>query len=146
MPTRGDIDHLMLLPDSLEPDCDADVAPAVCPSWDLTRAIHHLRLSAADACLRAREDARQQDRTTLEHWHALGRAQGYQKANEMLRRWRHPDDRDAVLLALERQTHRARDRRHAVTAPQSAGLFYEAYVWALECVLMQVREICGVPA
>jgi|GEM_PF-3096536 len=112
-------------------------------SWDLTRVIHALRLTIADACLRARDDAQSYKKTSAEHWYALGRAQGYQKSAALLRRWQHPDERENALNAIEALGVTAAHRASKATSGSDVAYYYEAYVWSLTWVAMQIRELCA---
>jgi len=112
------------------------------PSWELTRAIHLLRLTIADACLRAREEARQFHRNQPEYWTALGNAHGYQIATTILRGWIAPDKSVACIESLAEQLHIAQQsqRRH-LSHTKSSQVFYDAYAWTLGWVMMQIHEL-----
>ena len=122
-------------------------APAVVPSWKLTDAIRVLRLTVADASLRAREEAHARPRTSREHWAALGRAQGFQEAVFILRAWTHPQQHEAALTRLAQCVANAGSSRDRVPSnhPRSAEMraFHEAHTWTLRRVLNQVGELCA---
>ncbi len=124
---------------------EAASMPLVMPSWQLTAAIHQLRLTVADASLRAREEARQQPRATREHWAALGRGYGFHEATQVLRGWTHPSQHDAVLAQLARATQSATEAQAGVpgTHPRAAQVdaFHTARAWALRWVMTQVGEL-----
>lgn len=137
VPTTIDFAPLTLLPPS-----DRDNLPALTPSWNLTRAIHMLRLTIADASLRAREEARHHYHDTNEHWYVLGCARGYQKVAAVLRNWTHPEERNDVLAALEHQAWQAHAHAQRADTDNTVG-FYDAYGWTLDWALTQVRELCS---
>ncbi len=133
---------------TVEPVAEEDSsAPAVVPSWKLTDAICVLRLTVADASLRAREEAHAHPRAERQHWAALGRAQGFYEAASILRGWTHPQQHDAVLARLAQSVKAAASMRERVPAghPHSEDVraFHEARAWTLRCVLNQVGELCA---
>lgn len=123
----------------------AEPSPTETPSWRLTRSIHTLRLTIADASLRAREEAQRYNRALPEHWISLGRARGYHEAAMTLRSWTHPDVHTSVLAALERQAQRAEQHQIDDTAsnlaPATIRAYHNARAWALRWVLTQVSEL-----
>ncbi|MBA3823576.1 MAG: hypothetical protein H0X24_06665 [Ktedonobacterales bacterium] len=118
-----------------------DVTP-----WRLTGAIQFLRLTVADASLRARDEAQHYDQTSSEHWFARGRAHGYHEAAYALRSWVHPTQHDAVLRRLEHRLHLALISRDQGDAPHDATpadrrAFQSARAWALRWAIAQVGEL-----
>ena len=120
-------------------------APSEAPSWRLAQTIHLLRLTVADASLRAREEAQRYNRTSVDHWGALGRAHGYHEATLVLRTWTHPDQHDAVLELLEHRTRIALVNRDHVSLaagnPTMSRAFHGARAWSLRWVMTQVGEL-----
>lgn len=115
------------------------------PNWKLTDAVRQLRLTVADASLRARDDARRHPRTSGTHWSAVGRAQGFHEATLILRDWTHPTQHDAVLSHLHRAAQMARTTRERIPAthPRATQMraFHTARAWALHWTLNQVGEL-----
>jgi hypothetical protein len=113
------------------------------PAWELTRAVYLLRLSVADACLRAREEARLSRRASAEYWSALGRAHGFQRAAEALRTWIRPDLQHPAIAQLEQLIARVRSNPTptSVFDADANSAFYTSYSWAIEWVLSQIREL-----
>lgn len=125
----------------------AAVASPDTPFWRLTHDMSFLRLTVADASLRAQEDAQHFDHTSADHWCALGRARGYHEAAITLRGWTHPDQHEVVLAQLAERLARA-ERRHA-SAPlpaadsSHADVYTQARCWSLRWVMTQARELCA---
>jgi 16S rRNA C1402 N4-methylase RsmH len=114
-------------------------------TWELTQAVHLLRLTIADASLRAREDVRNYPQTSTEYWTTLGQSHGYQKAAAILREWSHPAKRIETIRALETLVKHAHERADSdVERSPATKTFYAAYCWALNWVLARVRELCVV--
>ena len=122
-------------------DAASDVLP-----WRLTGAIQLLRLTLADASLRARDEAQRFERTSDEHWFALGRAHGYREAVYALRSWVHPAQHEAVLRRLEQRLRLAlvsRDREGTLrdASPTHVCAFHSTRAWALRWAIAQVGEL-----
>jgi hypothetical protein len=116
------------------------------PPWRLTGAIQLLRLTVADASLRARDEAQRCDRASLDHWFARGRAHGYHEAAYALRRWVHPAQHEMVLRRLEQRLRMALISRDQGTEPRDANpaemrAFHSARAWALRWAIAQVGEL-----
>jgi hypothetical protein len=124
---------------------EATSVPAGMTSWQLTAAIHQLRLTVADASLRAREEARQHSRASREHWASLGRAYGFHEATGILRAWTHPTQHDAVLARLAGAIQSATEALAGVPGahPRHVQIcaFHAARAWVLRWVMSQVGEL-----
>jgi hypothetical protein len=123
----------------------ASSAPTGVPPWKLTDAVRQLRLTVADASLRARDDARRHSHTSGDYWSAVGRAQGFHDAALILRDWTHPTQHEAVLTHLHRAAQAARTARECIPtshprAPQMRAV-HAARAWALHWTLNQVGEL-----
>jgi LmbE family N-acetylglucosaminyl deacetylase len=117
------------------------------PSWRLAQAVHLLRLTVADASLRAREEAQHFEHASVDHWQALGRAHGYYEATLVLRAWTHPIQPEDVVERLEQRSSSAQVNyeRVAPTAQNATvrRAFHGARVWALRWVTTQVGELAA---
>lgn len=126
---------------------ESATTPTDGPSWRLTQAMHLLRLTVADASLRAREEAQHFSRTSIDHWAAMGRAHGYHEAVLVLRTWTHPEQHDAVLTYLDQHARSAMVRREranlALSNPLTTRAFHGARAWALRWVMTQVGELAA---
>lgn len=110
-------------------------------AWELTRAVHNLRLTIADACLRAQEEALRIEHESAAYWSAMGRAYGYQKAVTILRGWSHPDCAEEIIAQLTRRVMHARRRVQRAAERPNARAFSQNYLWALEWTITQTREL-----
>ncbi len=132
---------------SAAPD-EASAAPPVADfpivplPWQSTDAAHRLRLSVADASLRAREEARQCHYGSPAFLNALGHARGYEDAVALLRQWSHPDRGGPAVAALVAALDQAL-RRAAAHASSTGEPYYTAYSSALASVLSLVRQTCA---
>jgi hypothetical protein len=116
------------------------------PPWRLTGAIQLLRLTVADASLRARDDAQHYGGDSIDHWFALGRAHGYHEAAFTLRNWVYPSQHEDVLRRLEHRLQLAFVNRDRGVQVQEASLansraFHSARAWALRWTIAQVGEL-----
>lgn len=136
-----------LSPMALPIEDAAAVASPDTPFWRLTNDMSYLRLTVADASLRAQEDAQQFEHTSPDHWISLGRARGFHEAAMTLRGWTHPDQHEAVLAQLDERLARAERRFANAPLPTAdlshAEVYNRARCWSLRWVMMQARELCA---